>query len=75
MAVIVAALRLAPRPRARARSWPWPGSASPGSLLVAVMTERGYAGNQRYLIVTTAALCVLGGIGVGPHLRRHPALA
>jgi hypothetical protein len=34
-------------------------------LLVAVMTERGYAGNQRYLIVTTAALCVLGGIGIG----------
>ena len=28
------------------------------------MTEGGYAGNQRYLIVTTAALCVLGGIGV-----------
>ncbi len=34
-------------------------------LLVAVMTERGYAGNQRYLIVTTAVLCVLGGIGIG----------
>ena len=34
-------------------------------LLVAVMTERGYAGNQRYLIVTTAALCVLGGVGIG----------
>lgn len=28
--------------------------------LVAVMTELGYAGNQRYLIVTTAAICVLG---------------
>jgi hypothetical protein len=34
-------------------------------LLVAGMTEGGYAGNQRYLIVTTAALCVLGGIGAG----------
>ena len=34
-------------------------------LLVAVMTERGYAGNQRYLIVTTTAVCVLGGVGVG----------
>ena len=34
-------------------------------LLVAIMTERGYAGNQRYLIVTTAAICVLGGLGVG----------
>ncbi len=34
-------------------------------VLVGAMTEAGYAGNQRYLIVTTAALCVLGGIGVG----------
>ena len=33
--------------------------------LVAVMTELGYAGNQRYLVVTTAALCVLGGVGTG----------
>lgn len=33
-------------------------------VLVAGMTEAGYAGNQRYLIVTTAVLCVLGGIGV-----------
>lgn len=33
--------------------------------LVGVMTELGYAGNQRYLVVTTAALCVLGGVGVG----------
>lgn len=33
-------------------------------LLVGAMTEGGYAGNQRYLIVTTAALCVVGGIGV-----------
>jgi hypothetical protein len=34
-------------------------------LVVAVMTQAGFAGNQRYLIVTTAALCVLGGIGAG----------
>ena len=34
-------------------------------LLVAGMTQAGFAGNQRYLIVTTAAVCVLGGIGVG----------
>lgn len=34
-------------------------------LLVCGMTEGGYAGNQRYLIVTTAAVCVLGGIGYG----------
>ena len=32
--------------------------------LVAGMTEAGFAGNQRYLIVTTAVMCVLGGIGV-----------
>ena len=32
-------------------------------LLVAVMTEAGFAGNQRYLIVTTAVVCVLGGMG------------
>jgi len=31
--------------------------------LVAGMTEAGYAGNQRYLIVATAAAAVLGGIG------------
>jgi hypothetical protein len=31
--------------------------------LVAVMTQGGYAGNYRYLIVTTAVLAVLGGIG------------
>ena len=37
--------------------------------LVAFMTERGYAGNQRYLIVTTAAICVLGGIGAGRLLQ------
>ena len=34
-------------------------------LLVAGMTQAGFAGNQRYLIVTTAVVCVLGGIGVG----------
>jgi hypothetical protein len=32
--------------------------------LVAFMTEHGYAGNQRYLIITTAAICVLGGVGM-----------
>jgi hypothetical protein len=31
--------------------------------LVAGMTEAGFAGNQRYLIVTTAVMCVLGGMG------------
>jgi hypothetical protein len=32
--------------------------------LVAVMTEAGFAGNQRYLMVTTASVSVLGGVGV-----------
>ena len=40
------------------------------------MTELGYAGNQRYLMVTTAALCVLGrrrGVGwVFAWLRSSP---
>jgi hypothetical protein len=31
--------------------------------LVAAMTEAGFAGNQRYLMVTTAAVSVLGGVG------------
>jgi hypothetical protein len=31
--------------------------------VVAAMTEAGFAGNQRYLIVTTAVMCVLGGMG------------
>jgi hypothetical protein len=31
--------------------------------LVAGMTEAGFAGNQRYLMVTTAAVSVLGGVG------------
>jgi hypothetical protein len=31
--------------------------------LVAVMTEAGFAGNQRYLMVTTAVVSVLGGVG------------
>jgi hypothetical protein len=55
--------------------------------VVAAMTQAGFAGNQRYLIVTTAVVCVLGGMGavrvlqgvewaarrwVGP--RRAPAI-
>ena len=31
--------------------------------LVAVMTEAGFAGNQRYLMVTTAVVSILGGVG------------
>ena len=44
-------------------------------LLVCGMTEGGYAGNQRYLIVTTAAICVLGGIGYGRVFEGFVALA
>ena len=38
-------------------------------LLVAGMTQAGYAGNYRYLIVTTAAGSVVGGIGAARVLR------
>jgi len=34
-------------------------------VLVAVMTEGGYAGNPRYLIISTVVACTLGGIGMG----------
>jgi hypothetical protein len=37
--------------------------------LVAIMTEKGYAGNQRYLIVFTATVSVLGGIGAARVLQ------
>jgi hypothetical protein len=37
--------------------------------LVAGMTEAGYAGNQRYLIVSTAAAAVLGGVGAARVLQ------
>ena len=37
--------------------------------LVAAMTEAGFAGNQRYLMVTTASVSVLGGVGVVRLLR------
>jgi hypothetical protein len=32
-------------------------------VVVAAMTQAGFAGNQRYLIVTTSIVCVLGGMG------------
>ena len=38
-------------------------------VLVAGMTEAGFAGNQRYLIVTTAGACVLGGLGAARVLQ------
>ena len=42
--------------------------------LVAVMTEAGFAGNQRYLMVTTAAVSVLGGVGAVRVLQGVEAL-
>jgi hypothetical protein len=44
-------------------------------LLVAAMTEAGFAGNQRYLIVTTAVVCVLGGMGAVRVLQGVESLA
>jgi hypothetical protein len=38
-------------------------------LLVAGMTEAGFAGNERYLIVTTVVCCVLGGLGAARVLQ------
>jgi hypothetical protein len=52
------------RRRAEARTLWLAGLGFGWFALVAAMTEGGFAGNQRYLIVTTAAVCVLGGMGV-----------
>jgi len=43
--------------------------------LVAVMTEAGYAGNQRYLIVSSAAFTILAGVGVAFTLQGAGTLA
>jgi len=43
--------------------------------LVAVMTEAGYAGNQRYLIVSSAAFTILFGVGVAFALQGAGAAA
>ena len=54
---------VAPAPRARGRRSRWRSAGFAWFVLVAAMTEAGFAGNQRYLIVTTAVVCVLGGMG------------
>ena len=54
-------------PSARRRDWATLVLAGGGLAwlaLVAGMTQAGFAGNQRYLIIPTAALSVLAGIGV-----------
>ncbi len=38
-------------------------------VVVAGMTEAGFAGNQRYLIVSTASACVIGGLGAARVLQ------
>ncbi|MDQ3588502.1 MAG: hypothetical protein M3350_05845 [Actinomycetota bacterium] len=43
--------------------------------LVAVMTEAGYAGNSRYLIVSLTAITVLAGVGAAFALRGAGAVA
>ncbi|MFN2617116.1 MAG: hypothetical protein ABR581_08325 [Thermoleophilaceae bacterium] len=43
--------------------------------VVAAMSEAGFAGNQRYLIVSTAVVCVLGGVGVVRALQGVAALS
>lgn len=44
-------------------------------LLIAGMTEAGFAGNQRYLIISTAAATVLGGVGSARVLQGIDVLA
>jgi hypothetical protein len=43
-------------------------------LLVAVMTQAGYAGNPRYNVAAAAVGCVLAGLGVATIARRRPAV-
>ena len=56
--------------------------AAAWTALVAVMTVRGFSGNQRYLVVPAALLTVVGAAGIVsactlvlPRLRRLPAVA
>jgi hypothetical protein len=44
-------------------------------VLVAGMTQAGFAGNERYLIVSTAVACVLGGMGAARVLQGVEQLA
>ena len=49
------------------------GRARYGSAEVAVMTNDGFSGNTRYLIMPAAVACVLAGTGIGWLIRALPA--
>ena len=49
------------------------GRARCGSREVAVMTNDGFSGNARYLIMPAAVACVLAGTGIGWLIRALPA--
>jgi hypothetical protein len=81
IAIAAAAVRFRRRsgpPSERRRDWATlvlTGGAAAWLLLVAAMTQAGYAGNQRYLIIPTAAISVLAGIGVARLVQGAMALA
>jgi hypothetical protein len=68
VATIYAAVQWYKRRREKETLWLLAGGLG-WLVVVAVMTQAGYAGNYRYLIVTTAAGAVLGGIGAARVLR------
>ena len=51
--------------------WRWPRAVWVGE--VAVMTNDGFSGNTRYLIMPAALACVLAGTGIGWLIRALPA--
>jgi hypothetical protein len=68
VALVAAAVALAGR---RPVAWVLAGGALAWVLLVAVMTQAGYAGNPRYNVAAAAVGCVLAGMGVAAIGRRH----
>jgi hypothetical protein len=81
IAIAAAAVRFRRRtggPAERRRDWATlvlTGGGAAWLLLVAGMTQAGYAGNQRYLIIPTTAISVLAGIGVARLVQGAMALA
>jgi hypothetical protein len=68
VAAIYAAVQWYKRRREKETLWLFGGGFA-WLVVVAAMTQAGYAGNYRYLIVTTSAGAVLGGIGAARVLR------